>query len=70
MCRTREQNAADLAQEQNGEIPSRPWGNRRVFILTDAQAELIADALDIISPDDDRIEAQARAMALQFRANL
>lgn len=38
-----------------------------VFLLTKDQCSLIADALDIISPDDDEAATQAEALAIQFR---
>jgi DNA-binding MarR family transcriptional regulator len=42
--------------------------DRKIVVLTPAQCELIASALEIINPDDAEIEKQARALAIQFRA--
>jgi hypothetical protein len=61
--------SAASASESAPVIPSSPWGEgRRAFILTDAQAELVADALEIVSPNDERLEEEAQALAVQFRS--
>jgi hypothetical protein len=57
-------------QAEANAITAAPWGEgRRAFILTDAQAELVADALEIVSPNDERMEEQAQALAVQFRSS-
>ena len=42
--------------------------DRKTVVLTPAQCELIAEALEVINPDDAEIEKQARALSIQFRA--
>jgi len=55
-------------QQADAEAIVQQWGEgRRAFILTDAQAELVADALEIVSPNDERMEETAQALAVQFR---
>ena len=44
--------------------------DRKIVVLTPAQCELIASALEVINPDDAEMEKQARALAIQFRSEL
>ena len=44
--------------------------NVRTYILNTKQAQLVADALDIIQPDSVRERRRAEALALLFRQSL
>jgi hypothetical protein len=44
--------------------------NVRTYMLNTKQAQLIADALDIIQPDSTREQKRAEALALLFRQSL
>ena len=44
--------------------------NIRTYILNTKQAQLVADALDIIQPDSVREQRRAEALALLFRQSL
>lgn len=44
--------------------------NVRTYILNTKQAQLIADAPDIIQPDSAREQERAEALALLFRQSL
>jgi hypothetical protein len=38
-----------------------------MFILTEEQCDLIADALDVVNPDEEETAEKARALAYLFR---
>lgn len=42
----------------------------RMYLLNTKQAQLIADALDIVQPDKDREQRRAEALALLFHQSL
>jgi hypothetical protein len=44
--------------------------NVRAYMLNTKQAQLIADALDVIQPDSVREQRRAEALALLFRQSL
>jgi len=44
--------------------------NVRTYLLNTKQAQLIADALDVIQPDSTREQKRAAALALLFRQSL
>ena len=44
--------------------------NVRTYMLNSRQAQLIADALDVIRPDSARERKRAAALALLFRQSL
>lgn len=44
--------------------------NVRTYMLNTRQAQLIADALDVIQPDSAREQKRAEALALLFRQSL
>lgn len=42
-------------------------GNAVILTMTKTTAGLVADALDIVNPDDSKVEDLARAMALELQ---